>query len=107
MSAGANANKFYREVATSNAVWTIGDASGLPLTVTSNGFRVMPLWSSKKRVEKIIATVSGYSACIPLGSTWDDFEANWPDQLAKQGYLSASNGQVQMQTATKCQSTFL
>jgi hypothetical protein len=59
--------------------------------VESNGAQVQPLWSSRKRVVKIIKTVKGYEDCTILGIHWSEFENMWIDQLAKEGILLGVN----------------
>ena len=91
MVAGAHANKFYADVARSNSVWTVGDKNAIPVTALSNGRRVLPLWSTRRRVEKIVTAVPGYSECVVLGCSWDNFLDNWAEPLKKDGVLVGIN----------------
>lgn len=85
MVSSAQAHAFYREVAQKKAVWTIGDGENVQTVVSKDGCRVMPLWSSRSRVERIIKNVSGYSGFIPLGCSWSNFLKNWVRELDRQG----------------------
>ena len=90
MVAGAHAHKFFRDVAKTNSVWTVGLGDN-PVTVESNGVRVQPLWSSRSRVVKIIANVKAYSGCTVLGIKWNELERLWLDLLVQDGVLLGLN----------------
>lgn len=62
-----------------------------PVTLESNGARVQPMWSSRSRVEKVIANVEAYSNCTVLGIQWSEFERLWPNPLVKDGVLLGLN----------------
>lgn len=90
MIAGAHAHKFFRDVAKTDSVWTVGTPNG-PITVESNGLQVQPLFSSRKRAERLIATVPGYSHLVELGMDWSEFERLWPVVLNDRGILPGIN----------------
>ena len=90
MVAGAHAHKFFKEVASTNSVWTLGHGES-PVFIESSGTRVQPLWSSRKRVEKIVATAKGYEKCTILGMDWSQFESMWIEHLSKEGVLLGIN----------------
>jgi hypothetical protein len=90
MSSSAHAHAFYREVAT-KGVWTIGIGETVQTVLSKSGARVMPLWSSRTRVERIIKTVPGYGGLNPLASSWANFVRNWVKQLDDQGVLVGVN----------------
>ena len=71
-------------------MWTVGIGDN-PVTLESNGVRVQPMWSSRSRVEKIIANVKAYSNCTVLGIKWSEFERLWLDLLVKEGVLLGLN----------------
>jgi hypothetical protein len=90
MVAGAHAYKFFRDVAKSDSVWTVGTSNG-PITVESNGVQVQPMFSSRTRAEKMIATVPGYSHLVVLGIDWSEFERLWLKVLTERGILIGLN----------------
>ena len=89
--ASSQASAFYREVAKTQVVWTIKDAGGFPAPETRTGERAMPFWSSKSRVERIIATVAAYKAFVPHEISWSDFDHAWVPGLEKDGLLIGVN----------------
>jgi hypothetical protein len=84
MVAGAHAHAFYRDVAKHNDVWTIG-LNGQPVMVDSAAGPVQPVWSTRGRVEKVIASVPGYKHCTVLGMPWDEFERLYLDHFERSG----------------------
>jgi hypothetical protein len=89
--AASQAWAFYREVAKKQVVWTIRDADGFPAPINSSGQRAQPFWSSRRRVEKIIATVPTYRGFEPYEMTWADFCEKCLPELAANGYLVGVN----------------
>jgi hypothetical protein len=84
MVAGAHAHAFYRDVAKYNDVWTVG-VEGQPAIVESVTGPVQPVWSTRSRVEKIVASVAGYKHCTILGMPWDEFERLYLEQFERAG----------------------
>jgi hypothetical protein len=89
--AGAQAWAFYREVAAKRVVWTVCDDEGYPSPKTASGQRAQPFWSSRSRVEKIIATVPAYAVFRPEEISWADFCAKWVPELERDGMLVGVN----------------
>lgn len=89
--AGSQAWAFYREVAETRVVWTVRDEGGFPAPMTSEGKRAQPFWSSRSRVERIIANVAAYSGFEPYEISWEDFCSKWAPGLAKDGLLVGVN----------------
>ena len=89
--ASSQAAAFYREVAKKRVIWTIKDAGGFPAPKTRTGPRAQPFWSSRSRVERIIATVPAYSAFIPFEIAWSDFERAWIPGPERDGLLIGVN----------------
>jgi hypothetical protein len=89
--AGSQAWAFYREVAKSRVVWTVRDDQGYPAPMTSSGQRAQPFWSSRSRVEKIIATVPAYAIFRPDEISWEDFCAKWVPDFERDGMLVGLN----------------
>jgi Protein of unknown function (DUF2750) len=90
-NAAAQASEFYREVAQSKAVWTVRDDSGFPAPLNADGKRAQPFWSSKSRVESVIAGASAYSGFTPVEISWADFETRWVPGLESDGILAGVN----------------
>lgn len=67
--AAAQASAFYREVLTSGLVWGIRDANGYPAPMTPGG-RAFPLWSTRARAERVIATVPAYRVFEVVEIPW-------------------------------------
>jgi hypothetical protein len=64
--AGSQAHAFYRDVAKNRVLWTCRDDEGVPQPKVPDGGRAQPLWSSLRRVEKIIGTVPAYRVFVPM-----------------------------------------
>lgn len=89
--AASQAWAFYRDVAATQLLWTVCDDAGVPAPWSPRGKRVMPFWSSKSRVERIIKTVPAYSAFEPLQVSWADFYSIWAPDLVKDDMLVGVN----------------
>lgn len=89
--AASQAAAFYRDVAVHKMVWTLEDDIGYPAPKTQTGRRAMPFWSSKARVQKIIATVEAYSGFTPISFTWEVFVAEWIPELKRDDQLVGVN----------------
>ena len=87
----SQANAFYREVNITNEVWTLKDLNGFPAPLNSEGKRVMPFWSSEKRVLKIIKTVVAYKEFSPVKIPLDIFFQKWLVGLKKDNFLAGVN----------------
>lgn len=87
----SQAAAFYREVALTGSVWTIRDGGGFPAPENSEGRRAQPFWSSRRRAERIIATVPAYSSFSIVGIGWTEFSERWIPGLAKDGILVGVN----------------
>jgi hypothetical protein len=83
-TAAAHAAAFYREVAKTRTLWTINDAGGFPAPKTTAG-RAQPIWSSRSRAERIIASVPAYGAFEPVKVPWKEFAAKWVPGLTEDG----------------------
>jgi hypothetical protein len=91
MQSASQAAAFYREVAERRLVWTIRDDGGFPAPLNHSGERVQPFWSSRARVERIIATVAAYRDFTPFEITLDVFLERWVPGLTKDGILVGVN----------------
>ena len=87
----SQASLFYQDVAKTNKVWSIRDESGIPAPLGVNGKRSMPFWSSKSRIEKIIATIDDYKNFDIFEIDLDDFKNKWLVGLDKDGLLVGVN----------------
>lgn len=81
---GINAADFYREVTSNGRVWTIRDAGGFPAP-QGDGGRAMPFWSSRGRVERVIARVPAYRAFDPFEIDLAAFIGRWLPGLERDG----------------------
>jgi hypothetical protein len=79
------------EVQAAEAVWTVEDDEGMPAPENAEGRRAMPFWSSRARVEKIIATVPAYAGFRPRRLSLSEFEEEWLDDLERDGLLVGVN----------------
>jgi len=82
---------FYKEVAQNCCLWTIRDESGFPAPFNNDGKRAQPFWSSKSRVERIIANVEAYSGFEPVELKLQIFLERWIPGLTKDGILIGVN----------------
>ena len=82
--AGINAADFYSEVTSGGRVWTIRDAGGFPAP-QGDGSRAMPFWSSRERVERVIASVPAYRAFDPFEIDLEAFLSRWLPGLDRDG----------------------
>ncbi|MFT3727256.1 MAG: DUF2750 domain-containing protein [Terricaulis sp.] len=89
--AASQAAAFYRDIAKSRSVWTVRDSGGFPAPKTPSGRRAQPFWSSRSRVEKIIATAPAYAAFEAFEISWDEFCRAWVPGLTKDGLLVGVN----------------
>jgi hypothetical protein len=80
-----------RDVQANGEIWTVEDEAGIPAPRNAEGRRAMPFWSTRDRVEKIIATVPDYSAFRPRRLTLDEFRSDWLDGLESDGLLLGIN----------------
>jgi hypothetical protein len=89
--ASSQAWAFYREVAKKRVLWTIRDAGGYPVPVTSSGKRAQPFWSSRSRAERVISSVPAYAGFEAVEITWTDFCDNWVPDFVRDGQLVGIN----------------
>jgi hypothetical protein len=85
-NAGAQAHKFYEEVAKNRTVWAAKDLNKdefLEFDIANNEVS-MPLWSSKSRVQRIIKLNPDLLGSMsPLEITWDEFILKYVPRLKK------------------------
>lgn len=87
----AQSDAFYREALEAGSVWTVRDASGTPAPENGDGQRAMPFWSSRSRVDKIIATVPAYAGFEPIEIDLASWRSRWLPGLANDGLLVGIN----------------
>jgi hypothetical protein len=51
----------------------------------------MPFWSTRSRVERIIASVPAYAGFRPVEISLDEFQSHWLDGLEQDGLLVGIN----------------
>ena len=81
----SQAAAFYRDAAKSKTVWTLRDAGGYPAPKNREGVRAQPFWSSRSRLEKIVATVPAYSGFEIVEVGLDTFLDKWLPSLEANG----------------------
>lgn len=91
MSASAKAHAFYKDVSAKQRIWVLGREGQPIFTVSADGKRVFPVWSSDTRVKKIISAVPAYADCVVLSCTWECFVAETAPLLEQQGILLGVN----------------
>ena len=89
--AGSQAWAFYREAARTKVLWTIRDVGGYPAPKGGTGKRAQPFWSSRARVERIIATVPAYRDFEVEEISWTTFCESWVPGLIRDGLLIGVN----------------
>ena len=91
MTAGTQAQAFFDEVSETGDVWRLGSGQSMFVVYSASGARVFPLWSTRRRVQKLVDTVPGYAGCKVLGSSWNNFVDNWVAILERDGVLVGLN----------------
>ena len=93
MSQSASQAAAFRRDLCSNGgkLWTIEDDGGYPAPETSEGKRSMPFWSTKSRVDKIIANVEAYSGFRPREVDLAEFEDDFLPDLEENDMLVGVN----------------
>ena len=91
MQSASQAAAFYREVADSGVVWTVRDEGGFPAPLNHDGERTQPFWSSRTRVDRIIASVPAYKGFAPVEIELGVFLSRWVPGLTEDGILVGVN----------------
>ncbi len=79
------------DVLKDRAVWTLEDDAGIPAPQNNEGRRAMPFWSSRARVEKVIAEVPAYGGFRARELRLEEFVSRWLDGLERDGLLVGVN----------------
>jgi Protein of unknown function (DUF2750) len=79
------------DVRNAASVWTVEDDNGIPAPANAEGRRSMPFWSSRSRVQRIVATVPAYARFRPREVPLDEFRSRWLDGLERDGLLVGVN----------------
>jgi hypothetical protein len=90
-TAAAQAHAFYADVLATGTVWTVRDAEGFPAPQSPDGHRSMPFWSTRARVERVIATVPACAAFQVVEIALEDWRAEWLPDLAGDGLRAGLN----------------
>jgi len=86
-----NAKAFYRDVAASNELWTLGDEEGYPAPAEPDGKHTQPFWSSLSRVTTLQRQCESYSEFTPERIEWADFVESWIPELEEHDTLVGVN----------------
>jgi hypothetical protein len=79
------------DVRATGRLWTVEDDDGIPAPIKAEGRRAMPFWSTRSRVEKIIASVPAYANFRPVEVSLKEFGNRWLDELERDGLLVGIN----------------
>ena len=66
-------------------MWTLRDGAGYPAPKNREGVRAQPFWSSRSRIEKVIATVAAYKGFEQVEVPLDAFIDKWLPGLDRDG----------------------
>lgn len=93
MSAGAQANKFYEEVAANGHLWYAEFRDGVALEFDLKNNKVsFPLWSSKSRIERLKRlNPELLGEVIAVGISWEDFKSVFVPMLQEKQRLVGVN----------------
>ena len=83
--AAANAAAFVAEALRHGEVWASRDEGGFPAPTGEAGERVMPFWSTRRRAERVIATVPAYRGFEPVALPAGVFRQRWLPGLERDG----------------------
>lgn len=81
----AHAARFFDEALAHSCVWTVNDDKGFPAPKGLDGVRAAPFWSTRSRVETIIANVPDYATFHPVRIALDVFRERWLPGLERDG----------------------
>ena len=81
-------------------VWTLEDEGGIPDVTTPGGRRAMPFWSSRSRIETLIATVPAYAGFQPRELALENFVRDGLTGRNPTAYWSESTGAASAPPAT-------
>ncbi|KAA1268702.1 DUF2750 domain-containing protein [Leptospira interrogans] len=87
----AQYHQFFIEIKKSEKIWTLRDEGVFPSPISVSGNRVMPFWSSKRRVQSIIKNVNTYSLFKPYEISYQDFINRWLPGLKNDHFLVGIN----------------
>lgn len=86
----AHDDAFYREVKRAGAVWAVRDENGFP-AAHSGEHRVMPFWSTERRVMRVVEQVDAYRHFEVVEIPLDLWRSRWLPNLARDGLLVGLN----------------
>lgn len=82
---------FFEEAVQQKMVWTIANEEGYSISTNEQGESVVPLWSSRMKVEKIINSVPIYRGDHALAISLNDFINNRIDEFREDNLLVGAN----------------
>ncbi|MCC6740903.1 MAG: GNAT family N-acetyltransferase [Planctomycetia bacterium] len=82
---------FAHEVSQSERVFIVRDKRGVPAPVAPGGRRALPAWSSRERVERIIAKDGEFAGFAAEELRWEEFRDTWIPRCEKNGWLVGIN----------------
>jgi Protein of unknown function (DUF2750) len=87
----SQATAWSTDVRATGRVWTVEDDNGIPAPINADGRRAMPFWSTRSRVEKVLASVPDYTNFRSLELSLEEFGTQWLDGLERDGLLVGIN----------------
>jgi hypothetical protein len=87
----SQAEAWRADVRAKGKLWTLEDDQGVPAPRNEDGKRATPFWSTRSRVENVIASVPAYAGFRPRELTLEEFRTRWLDGLERDGLLVGIN----------------
>ena len=84
-TSAAHAAAFYADLSRGSSVWTIRADEGFPSFMNGSGQEVMPFWSRRTRVDRVVARVPAFSALSVVEIPLDEFLRRWLPGLRGDG----------------------
>ena len=82
---------FYAEAHRAGSVWAVRDDAGLLVPEDPQGRRALPFWSSRGRLDEVLASVPAYRGCRPATVPLVDWRALWLPGMERDGLLVGLN----------------
>lgn len=82
---------FAHEVSQSERIFIVRDKRGVPAPIAPGGRRALPAWSTRARVERIIAKDGEFAGFEAEELRWEDFRDTWIPRCEKNNWLVGVN----------------
>lgn len=84
-------SEFAKEVAQSERIFIVRDKRGVPAPIAPGGRRSLPVWSSRARVERIIAKDMEFAGFEAEEMSWQEFRVEWLPRIEENRWLVGIN----------------